>query len=149
MIEDLYDSKDTELKEEANQTLFKIIPKDKNESLEKIRDALSAYLDAATDESLHLQITNQSDIAARQWEANIYHLKSQLVLANSIIQAKEATIEILQLSNYQYRQLNESNPKNYKDKEDIIKGIVAVRKYEGKGFTIDFAEILRRLKRKF
>ena len=37
---------DTEIKEEANQTLFKIIPKDKNEGLDKIREALYIYLNA-------------------------------------------------------------------------------------------------------
>lgn len=139
---------DTELKEELNHTLFKIIPKDKDESLDKIREALNIYLNAPSDKAFQLQLSTQSDIAAKQWEANIYHLKSQLSLANSIIQAKESTIEMLQISNYQYRQMLESHTqKKESDKEDIIKGIVAVKKYEGKGFTIDFAEIFRRLKR--
>ncbi len=32
---------DTELKEEVNHTLFKIIPKDKDESLDRVREALN------------------------------------------------------------------------------------------------------------
>lgn len=139
---------DTELKEELNHTLFKVIPKDKDESLDKIREALNIYLNAPNDKNFQLQISNQTDVAAKQWEANFYHLKSQLSLASSIIQAKDSTIEMLQLSNYQYKQLLESHTvKKDAEKEDIIKGIVAVKKYEGKGFSIDFAEIFRRLKR--
>jgi hypothetical protein len=139
---------DTELKEELNHTLFKIVPKDKTESLDKIREALNIYLNAPSHQNFQVQISNQNDIAAKQWEANVYHLKSQLSLAASIIQAKDSTIEMLQLSNYQYRQMLESHSqKKETDKEDVIKGIVAVKKYEGKGFSIDFAEIFRRLKR--
>jgi hypothetical protein len=36
-----------------------------------------------------------------------------------------------------------------KAEEPIIEGIVSVKKYEGKGFSINFPEILRRLKRRF
>jgi hypothetical protein len=139
---------DTELKEELNHTLFKVIPLDKNESLDKIKDALSIYLRAPNDKGFHVQAAKQTDIAIWQWEANIFHLKSQLSLAGSIIQAKDATIEMLQLSNYQYKQLLESHTsKKESEKEEVIKGVVSVGKYEGKGFTIDLAEIFRRLKR--
>lgn len=143
-------SVNTELKEEINHTLFKIIPKNENESLEKIREALDLYLNAPNDKAFQDEIAIQTDIAAKQWEANIYHLKSQLSLANSVLQANQATIEMLQLSNYQYKQLLESHKqKKESEKEDIIKDIVAVKKYDGKAFSVDFAEILRRLKRKF
>ncbi|MDR6563753.1 MULTISPECIES: hypothetical protein [unclassified Arcicella] len=139
---------DTEIKEELQQTLFKVIPTDKNQSLEQIRQALSVYLQAPSDNTLSTQFANNSDIAIRQWEANIFHLKSQLALVTSIIQAKETTIEMLQLSNYQYKQLLESHSDSKdKNKEDIIKGIVTVDKFETKGLTINIAEIIRRLKR--
>lgn len=139
---------DTEIKEELQQTLFKVIPTDKNQSLEQIRQALSVYLQAPSDNTLSSQFANNSDIAIRQWEANIFHLKSQLALVTSIIQAKETTIEMLQLSNYQYKQLLESHSDSKdKNKEDIIKGIVTVDKFETKGLTINIAEIIRRLKR--
>jgi len=141
---------DTELKEELNHTLFKIIPKDKDESLEKIREALNIYLNAPNDKEFQAQVSKQTDIAAKQWEANCYHLKSQLILASSVIQMKEATIETLQLSNYQYKQLLESHSSKKESEEtEIIKGIVAVKKYEGKVFVIDLPEIFKRLKRVF
>lgn len=140
----------TELKEELNHTLFKVIPKNKEESLEKIREALNIYLNAPNDLSFQVQLSHQTDIAAKQWEANFYHLKSQLSLANSINQANDSTIEMLQLSNYQYRQLLEShNLKRESEYEKILNGIVTIKKFEGKGFSIDIAEIFRMLKRRF
>ncbi len=139
---------DSEIKEELNHTLFKVVPINKNESLERIREALNIYLNAPGDKKFQVQVAEQNDIAVKQWEANIYHLKSQLSLAASIIQAKDSTIEMLQLSNYQYKQLLESqSSKRDSDKEEIIEGIVTIKKYEGKGFSIDLAEIFRRLKR--
>lgn len=139
---------DTELKEELSHTLFRVTPANKEESLDKIRKALNVYLNAPADNNFHLDASSQADIAISQWEANVLHLKSQLTLAASIIQAKDATIQMLELSNYQYKQLIESpSSKKEADKEDIIKGVLSVNKFEGKGFTIDIAEIFRRLKR--
>jgi len=141
---------DIELRDELNHTLFKVIPTTKNESLANIRDALDIYLKLPNSNEFQNEISNQSDIAAKQWEANIYHLKSQLSLASSIIQAKDSTIEMLQLSNYQYRQLlNSRSTESGSQNEELIKGIISVKKYDGKGFSIDFPELFRRLKRKF
>lgn len=139
---------DTELKEELNYTLFKISPKDKNESLEKIQEVLNVYLNVPQDNSVKVLFIEENDIAVKQWEANIYHLKSQLLLAQSVVQAKDAAIESLQLSNFQYKQLLESYKKKEDAEEEVIKGVVSVNKYKGKGFSINLAEIIRRLKRK-
>ena len=139
---------DTEIKEEYKQTLFKVTPTDKTQSLELIRQALTIYLHAPSFNTFAAQIETNSDIALLQWESNIYHLKAQLALATSIIQAKDSTIESLQLSNFQYKQILESHSKsNHQNKEDIIKGIISVDKYETKGVSINLAEIFRRLKR--
>lgn len=148
-LADLGISVDAEIKEEINQTLFKVSPHNKNQSLEQIREALEIYLKIPGEQTFELEISSQTDIAARQFESNVYHLKSQLLLAQSVIQAKDATIEMLQLSNYQYKQHLEIHADKELEKEDVIKGIVAVKKYEGKGFSINLPEILRRLRRKF
>lgn len=141
---------DTEIKEEANQTLFRILPRDKKEGLEKIKEALYLYLNTPNDKNFEARVVDYNDVSVKQWEANVYHLKSQLAIAASILQAKETTIEALQLSNYQYKQLVESHEKkaNAKKGEDIIKDIVSVKHYDGKWFDVNFPEILRRLKRK-
>jgi hypothetical protein len=141
---------ETEINEESNKTLFKVIPKNKGESLEKIKIALETYLNAPEIGNLDaLNISN--DIAVSQWQSNIFHLKSQLMISQSIIQLKDATIQSLQLSNFEYKNLLEAEKSENKgkDEEEIIKGVVSVNKYEGKGFSINIPEIVRRLKRKF
>ena len=56
---------------------------------------------------------------------------------------------MLQLTNYQYKQLIESNNSSkIRGREQVIEGILDVGKYEGKELSIDIAEIFRRLKRK-
>lgn len=137
----------TEIKQEANRTLFKVTPKNKSEALSQIQEALDIYLGAPDEQNFQIQGINYNNVAVKQWEANIYHLKSQLALANSLLQAKEATIESLHLSNYQYRQLLQSKENQPERKEDLIDGVVSVTEYQGKGFSVNFAEILRRLKR--
>lgn len=143
---------ETEINEESNKTLFKVIPKNKDESLEKIKLALEIYLNAPEFENQDLS-NMSNDIAVVQWQSNILHLKSQLMLAQSVIQLKDATIQSLQLSNFQYHHLLEKerseNKDSIKDEEEIIKGVVSVNKYNGKGFSINIAEIVRKLKRKF
>ena len=140
---------DTEIKEEAHRTLFKVIPKDNNDSLDKIKDALQVYLNAPSFDNLQTEMNN--DVAVMQWQANVMHLKSQLTLANSVLQLKDATIQSLQLSNYQLQNIlqDKKQPNETDKEEDIIKGVVSLKKYEGKGISINFAEILRRLKRGF
>ncbi len=135
-----------ELTEELHHTLFRVIPKNKTESLERIKEALDVYLTAPTANDFEVELSKQKDIAAKQWAANYFHFQSQLSLASSIIQAKDATIETLRLSNYQYKQLLESYKANPKE-EEVIKGVFSVKKFEGKGFSVDFAELFRRLKR--
>ena len=134
----------SEIKEEANNILFRVTPKNKKESLEYIREALSIYLNAPSQEDFHISISQNQNIATMQWEANVYHLKSQLALAHTMLEAKNATIENLKLSNYQYRQLLKSGTK---EEEKLIEGIVTLKEYNGKGFSINLPEILRRLKR--
>jgi hypothetical protein len=142
---------DTEIMEEANQTLFKIIPKDKKEGLGKIREALDIYLNAPNSKEFQIQIEKYPDEAIKQWQSNIYHLKSQLLLANSIQLANQATIEAFQLSNFQYRQLLEQkeNTKEQGKEEDIIKGVIKVGQFRWNGVTIELGEILKKIKRRF
>ena len=140
---------DTEIKEKAHQTLFKVIPKDNKDSLDKIKDALQVYLNAPSFDNLQTEVNN--DVALMQWQANVMHLKSQLTLANSVLQLKDATIQSLQLSNYQLQNIlkDKKELKETDKEEEIIKGVISLKKYEGKGVSINFAEILRQLKRRF
>lgn len=140
---------DTEIKEEAQQTLFKVIPKNKEESLDKIREALDVYLNIPKD--FDIQVAQNNDVAVMQWQANVKHLEGQIMLAKAAMQMKDATIETLQLSNYQYKSILEQKnlEKEPKNEEEIAGGLVKVKEYDGDGFSINLPEILRRLRRIF
>lgn len=148
------------IKHEAHQVLFSVTPQAGAEALDRIREALNIYLRLPDSPEFTAQAPAYADIAVQQLQANIYHLKGQLMVAGAVLQAKNAQIEALQLSNFTYQQLlaNQEQiatirllpPGNAEaDVEPLVPGVIDVTKYEGKGFTVDLPEILRRLKRKF
>ncbi len=134
----------------GNSTIFTVEPKNKEQALGVIRDALSSYL------ALPIQYESQGinkDISLMQLEANIYHLKSQLLLAQSLVESKNAHIEALQLSVRKYEELQavDVNPETQNsdtDEESLIGNIVKVKPYKGMIFSIDTPRLLRNLKRK-
>lgn len=133
----------TEIKSETRNTLFTITPENSDEALSKIRDALNIYLKLPNISDLDIQSKQFTDISVQQLVSNIYHLKSQLVLAKSTIQMKDATIDLLKITNYQTSGLNDNE-----NQEKILGGLASVDEFEWKGFKLNIAEILRRLKRK-
>lgn len=148
------------IKHEAHQVLFSVTPDDGAEALDRIREALDIYLRLPDSPEFAAQAPAYGDIAVQQLQANIYHLKGQLMLFGAVLQAKNAQIEALQLSNFTYQQLlaNQQQiatipllpPSETKeDAEPLIPGVIEITKFEGKGFNVNFAEILRRLKRRF
>lgn len=137
-----------EIKEELHQTLFKVTPQNKSESLDRIKEALEIYLKATNDPEFENQIEIQNDISAMQWGANVHFLKSQLLISKSLLQAKDATIEALQISNFQFKQMIETHDSKKKGSEELIEGFVDVTDVEVKGFKFKLPEILRSLKRR-
>lgn len=127
-------------------TFFTVKPKDSKEALLNIKNLLDIYLTIPEVGNLEIITNNNFDVSAQQLVANIYHLKSQLILANSIIQNKDATIESLKFTNYQQNIL--LNSKSKPNEEKTLDGLITIGEYEGKGFKINLAEIFRRLKRK-
>lgn len=148
---------ESQLREQDGVTYFTVVPKDKTESLEKIRHALDLFLAAPGAKDFERAVIGSREPAVGQWATNVYHLKGQLALAISTIQSNQATIqaqqaaiENLQLSNFQYRKLvaeqNEKKPAS----EDIIAGVLEVKKWEMKaGFVVNWPEIFRKLERAF
>jgi len=144
---------DTAIKEEANKVLFTVVPEQGHDALIRIKEALEVYMNApGMPEGVTILPNDEpKDIAVMQWEANIHHLKGQVMLQQAALQLKDAAIEQLKLSNYQLQErlsepqhLTNSAP----NEEKFLGGVVAVKKFEGKGFSIDFAEIIRKLRRK-
>jgi hypothetical protein len=147
-----------ELKHDPGGILFAVTPATAQDALDKVRLALEIYLrlpsgsikDASTTDGIEIQ----------RLAANIHHLKGQLALASAIIQTKDATIETQRITiEHQLRlssgeivldSLKVSNePPGATDKEEIVDGIFSITKYQGKGFELNLAEIVRRLKELF
>lgn len=135
-----------ELTHQNGITLFSVVPESKDQALEVISDALATYLSLPEELSFHTENLQHKDIAVMQLESNVMHLKSQLMLAQSILQAKDATIQSLTLSNRQYQDLiPEKN--NSSTEENVIGEVVKVKEYDGKVVSVDLPRILRNLKR--
>jgi hypothetical protein len=146
-LEDLGIKAETEIKEDARRVLFSVTPQDGPGALEKVRQALEVYLRLPSTPNFGTAAGQYPDLAVQQLHANVLHLQSQLMLAKVSLQAQDATIEVLRLSNYQYRQLISSEEKPKAQTEALIGDTVHVTKIEGKGLKIDLPLILKRLKR--
>lgn len=144
-LEDLGIEVTSKLDSQAETTLFTVIPKNSEEALSNIKELLNTYLKLPEANDIERLSSNYSDVSVQQLIANIFHLKSQLMLSNSIIQNKDATIESLKFTNYQQNQI--LNSKSNQNDEKTLNGLVTLTEYEGKGFKINLAEIFRRLKR--
>jgi hypothetical protein len=68
-----------ELQHDAGQVLFAVTPKDKDDALEKIRNALHLYLNIP----LSIIDGSETNIATQRLASNVYHLRSQLALITS------------------------------------------------------------------
>lgn len=148
-LEDLGIKADAELKEGARRVLFSVTPADGASALVQVRQALEIYLQLPGMPDFAAAVSQYPNLAVQQLQGNILHLQSQLMLAKASLQAQEATIEVLQFSNFQYRQLLSSQEKPKEQSEPLIGDTVHVTKVEGKGVKIDLPLILRRLKRVF
>jgi hypothetical protein len=153
------------LNHKAGQVLFTVTPDNPEQALDKIRAALEVYLqlpaspiDAYPDVSTEIEV--------QRLTANIQHFKGQLSLAKaeiraaeSAIELKDATIQVLRLTLDEQNRLLSGDisgsiknvtprPKD-KDKEDLIEGIVSLKPYDAKVADVNLPEIWRRLKKFF
>lgn len=157
-LEDMGIKSYPELKDEGGKILFSITPKDDNSALATIRSALDFYLQFPRMPEFDVVAAGFSDVAVVQLKANVLHLQSQLELARAVLQAKDATIQSLNLAMFQ-QQLLLSGSQAQKpepiallateDSEPIIGDTVHVTPYKGKLLKVDLPTILRRLKRAF
>jgi len=148
-LEDMGIKANAEIKEDAQKVLFSVTPADGPSALEQIRQALEIYIKLPGMPGFSTSASQYPNLAVQQLHANILHLQSQLTLAKVSLQAQEATIESLQLSNFQYRQLLSSEAKPKPKTEPLVGDTIHVTEIEGKGVKIDLPLILNRLKRVF
>ena len=156
-LSDLGIQAETELAETAARVLFSVTPNEATQALTRIRDALETYLRLPFLPEFPETASQFHDPAVAQLRANVLHLQSQIVLAKSILQLKDATIQArdteiellegtIDLRGYLAR------PKKSHEEsgsEPLITGVVSVKKYTVKFLEFDFPAILRKLKRRF
>ncbi|MCR6655604.1 MAG: hypothetical protein NVV63_07255 [Opitutus sp.] len=134
-----------------NATLLSIIPANKNEALEKIRQALGAYLEIPS--IADHQIPPAGDLVAQKLWSNIQHLRGQLALSAAIIEAKDATIRAeraksttMNLQAFLPAANNERS--EGEDEEKALGGILIFKKADTKiGVAISLAEIVRKFRK--
>lgn len=142
-----------EIKEQASKVLFSVSPVDEKEALGKIYEALQVYL--GLPRTPDLAMVADQGIAVVQLRANVLHLQSQLMLAKAVMEMKNATLDAKdsEIALLQDRiDLREFQPKTESkpaDKEELVKGLVSVKKYDFKFFEFNVPEMLRKLKRRF
>lgn len=140
------------IRHEASSVLFSVTPTTGAEALDNVRQALDIYLSLPSAPHRDNVAGESRDIAVQQLQANIYHLKSQVILSLAMVQAQKAQIEALELSNYRHKQLLAMNgwTENHSRQsgEPILNGLVEIRPLEVKGATINLPEIWRLLKRR-
>lgn len=156
-LKDLGVDATAELQHQIGQVLFTVTPVDTRDALDRIRTALEVYINLPAS-LLDDSSTMNNDIAIQRLAGNIYHLKSQLSLAQAMLQAKDATIQA-QLITIHHQQcllsgeiifdsLKRVTPQHKdEDKEELLGGTLAITKYKTKGVEINLPEIYRLLKR--
>jgi hypothetical protein len=154
-LKDLGVSATTELKEKARHVLFAVTPEEGAPALQRVKEALELYLSLPGNPNFKAAARENNELAVQQLRANVLHFEAQLTLAAATLQQKDATIQALQFTNFRLQQellSNTSPPKslpstNTQSEESLIGDTVSVKKFEGKFLNIDFALMLRRLKR--
>jgi len=148
-LEDLGVKAKVELKEDARTVLFSVTPMNEATALEQIRQALDIYLHLPGTAGFSETAAAYPDMAVQQLRGNILFLESQITFAKSAMQVKDAAIEQLQLSNYEYRRLLSTEKKKEESIEPLIGDVVHVTDVEVKGFKFALPLFLRRMKRVF
>lgn len=139
-LRDLGVEADTEIQHRAGEVLLRVIPASSAEALERIAATLQVYLGlTAMPQAVSVPT---SGIAIARLHANILHLQSQLQLARSEMQAKDAAIQMLSIGGFQSRY--GGGPAE--DKEPLLGRAVSLTRYKGKWFEIDLPHIVRQLR---
>jgi hypothetical protein len=151
-----------EIKEAAGKVLFSVTPTDKEEALENIRTALDIFLHLPSSPAPSTLGSIQTSIEAQRLEANILHLRSQLVLAQAQLalaatntQQKDIIIEQQQAFIRQQLASGEILVQSIQvtsagdDKEPVVGDIVSIKKFDWQFVELDLPTLIRRLKQLF
>ncbi len=165
-LADLGIQAEAEVQHKAAEVLFRVTPADGREVLERVREALDAYLHLPTDPSLALVPSSGQDPAVWELKAVVRHLRDRVEFQQDVLEARNERIlaqadriEALQLANFLLQQQATGEVRAIglggaaagvgEDTEAIIPGVISVKDVEKGGVVVHSAEILRRLKRRF
>lgn len=153
-LSDLDVETNTELKKIGNEIIFSVTPRNKNEALHKIHQALQVFLlfpSFSENQEFSLLENTEETIKTQRLLSTINHLKSQLNLANALNCAlNERVNNILEYetSSILIKYLNETKVNGEsKDKVEFFRGIVEIGKYETNGFSINFPKLITEIKK--
>jgi hypothetical protein len=147
----------TDIKHEAGQVLFSVTPTNKEEALDRIQEALMVYLGMSASPVNDLTALDY-EIAVQRLVAEVQTLQSRVTLARAELQLKEATIQQQQIAIEHLRpegglmltSLKEMSPHSKEDdREEVIDGLVAVKKFEWHFLEVGIPELYRRVKQLF
>ena len=144
-LRDLGIESSAEIRHQADQILFHVIPATGTEALERIAAALNVYLRMSSMPPSLLSSEQNSDIAVAQLRANVLHLQSQLQLAQGTIQAKDASIQLLSIAGFQHEKPADLDAD---DKEPLLGKAITVTPFRLKGIQFNLPYILRQLRRR-
>lgn len=159
-LKDLGIAAEANIRNESGKVLFSVIPTKESVALKQIRDALEVYLQLPSKISTMNYVNVPNDPKIQQLIANTQHLNSQLMLCNATMQMQAQTIERQQILIDQHQRMLDSTilqtslvsmstSGKEEDKEELFGGTVALKKYEGKGFEVNVANIYRWIKGQF
>lgn len=143
-----------DLTHEAGKVLFTVTPNDKEVALDRIRQALIAYLALPTNPSVATTPFYGQPPQVQQLLANIQHLNGQLMIASAAMQFKDATIQNQQGEIDYLRQKTFTADvmlqslildKKDKDKVGFLWNTVELSDLELMGVKVKLSEIYRRL----
>lgn len=147
-LKDIGINANSEISEIGNNVLFSVVPDCKKEAIEKVRLALNIFLQLPSYDYSSQIGSVYSERNIQRLQAQILHLKSQLLLSNCV-------------SNNDIHKTNPENDKSVilldaveysvvegkkEDKEELLGGVISITKYSGNGFEIDLPGIIRKLK---
>lgn len=151
-----------EISEEAGKVLFSVTPTDREEALDNIRMALEIFLRLPSSPTQSSLGSIQTSVEAQRLEANILHLRSQLVLTQAQLalavtntQQKDMIIEQQQAVIRQQIASGEILVQSIQvtsagnDKEPVVGDIVSIKKFDWQFVELDLPTLIRRLKQLF
>jgi hypothetical protein len=141
-----------ELREEAGEVLFSVMPQSGKEALGVVREALEIYINLPLAPRIDEIGSLSRDRAALELQGEVLQLKSKLLFATAALQERADEVHHLRSMNEQLIALaaatRNPNDNSNKDEEALIGDVITVGTVEKFGIKANLAALVRKLKRK-